>query len=66
MNKRKGRRLTGPNKYSRPVPSELTEPTRSQYKLYNFYKTRLEKTREAIGRNETLTIFTSPNKEENK
>ena len=64
--KRKGRRLTGPNKYSRPIPSELTEPTRSQYKLYNFYKTRLEKTREAIGRNETLTIFTSPNKEENK
>jgi len=64
--KRKGRRLTGPNKYSRPVPSILTEPARSQYKLYDFYKTRLEKTWEAIGRNETLTIFTSPNKEENK
>ena len=59
--KRKGRRLIGPNRYSRPLPSASAEPTRSQYKLYDFYRNRLEKTREAIGRNESLTIFTSPN-----
>lgn len=64
--KRKGRRLTGANKYSRPVPSILTEPTRSQYKLYDFYKMRFEKNREVIGRDETLTIFTSPDKEKEK
>ncbi len=64
--KRKGRRLTGANKYSRPVPSIMTESTRSQYKLYDFYKTRLEKSREIIGRDETLTIFTSPDKEDKK
>lgn len=59
--KRKGRRLIGANRYSRPVLSASAEPTRSQYRLYEFYKNRFEKAQEAIGRNESLTIFTSPN-----
>ena len=64
--KRKGRRLIGANKFSRPVASAATEPSRSQYKLYDFYKTRLEKAREMIGLDEALTIFTSPVKGEEK
>ena len=64
--KRKGRRLIGANKFSRPVASAATEPSRSQYKLYDFYKTRLEKAREMIGLDEALTIFTSPEKGEEK
>ncbi len=64
--KRKGRRLIGANKFSRPTASAAAEPSRSQYKLYDFYKTRLEKAREMIGRDEALTIFTSPEKGEEK
>ena len=65
--KRKGRRLIGANRYSRPVISPETEATRSQYRLYEYYKNRFEKQQELFGRNESLTIFTSPrNKEDHE
>jgi len=61
---RKGRRLTGSNKYSRLTGVVVNEKSRSQYRLYDFYRNREEKQRERLGRNETLTIFTSPNNKE--
>lgn len=60
--RRKGRRLIGPNKYSKPSRSAAAEKTRSQYRLYEYYRNREEKQKERLKRNETLTIFTSPDK----
>lgn len=60
--RRKGRRLIGPNKYSKPSRSAAAETTRSQYRLYEYYRNREEKQKERLKRNETLTIFTSPDK----
>ncbi len=62
--KRKGRRLIGANRYSRPVISPETEGTRSQYRLYEYYKNRFEKQQELLEKNESLTIFNSPNNKE--
>ena len=59
--RRKGRRLIGPNEYSQPSKS-ADEKTRSQYRLYDFYRSREEKQKERLKRNETLTVFTSPDK----
>ena len=45
--RRKGRRLTGANRYSRTLGMEKYEKTRSQTELYRFYRERLLKFRDA-------------------
>jgi polyphosphate kinase len=60
--KRKGRRLTGPNKYSRSVGMTRYEKTRSQIRLYEHFRRRFQEWRDARREEQVagLTVFENP------
>lgn len=59
--KRKGRRLVGPNRYSRAAGMQRFEKTRSQTALYELFKERLKERRQASRSAEKeIVVFKSP------
>ncbi len=61
--RRKGRRVTGINQYSKTTAMETYEKTRSQVVLYHYYRDRLTKAKEAAKPgNGNFTIFKQPDR----
>lgn len=59
--RRKGRHVTGINQYSKTTNMEAYEKTRSQNCLYEYYKQRLNKAKEAVKpANGNITVFKQP------
>ena len=59
--RRKGRHVTGINQYSKTTNMESYEKTRSQNCLYEYYKQRLNKAKEAVKpANGNITVFKQP------
>jgi polyphosphate kinase len=58
QDKRKGRKMVGPNNFSRTVKAHKKyEKTRSQARLYNFYKERYERYEEALKLQREIKVF---------
>ena len=62
--RRKGRRVTGINQYSKTTGMSAYEKTRSQNVLYDYYKQRLTKAKEtAKPANGNITVFKQPERD---
>ncbi len=60
QDRRKGRRMIGPNKYSRTVNSLRYERSRSQTALYNYYQKRYNDFKEQQEQNLEIKVFKTP------